>query len=68
MNNKREKYQGTRVPVAAVYAELGDPSTWPADDASYDRAVTSRRLPSELPMAARSGTSGHAKKRPAKKK
>jgi hypothetical protein len=63
MNNKREKYEGTRVPTAAVYSELGDPSTWGADDAEYEKATTTRRLPSVLPMAAgSSGTVAHGKK------
>ena len=43
--------EGTRVPTAAVYSELGDPSTWGADDAEYEKATTTRRLPSVLPMA-----------------
>jgi hypothetical protein len=73
MNNKRDKYHGTRTPVAEVYAELGDPSSWASDDAEYERGITTRRLPGVLPMAAgSSGTSTQAKKRndsaPKKKK
>jgi hypothetical protein len=42
---KRQKYAPTRVPMSTVTKELGDPSTWDAEDAAYERAT---KKPSEM--------------------
>ena len=37
--SKRERFQGTQVPVEKVYGELGDTSTWEEDKKAYEKKL-----------------------------
>ena len=49
---KRERYLPTRVPMAEVLEELGDPNRWDADDEEYRARITAPG-PVALPQAAK---------------
>jgi len=51
-SSKRPKYEAVKVPVSDVIKELGDPSTWDAEDAEYERSIRQKSQISEIPMAA----------------